>query len=367
MRRPLRLRTGGEWQLSILPSQEYRERTRAYLARILMGTGMLISILGALVVHFKRSDGSRARALSLARIRSLEGREVEARELTQTLEAKVQERTEELQQSVHELETFNYSISHDLRSPLGAILNYSAILNEDYRDRLDEAGRQCLDRIASCAKVAVNMMDSLLSFSRIGREKMTFEALKVEDLVRRVYPEVQALHESPTARVTIGKLPDCSGDRAMIRTVLENYLSNAFKFSRKTAAPAIEVGGYDSEDECVYFVRDNGVGFDMKDAEKLFGVFERMHSAPEFKGPRRRAGHRASHRPASLGPRLGGGRARRGRDLLLQRPQATETGCARLTSCSSTTTRTTSSSRSALSGKRSSRTASSWPARAVRH
>ena len=137
-----------------------------------------------------------ARALSLARMQATERREAEAVRLNQILEARVKERTENLQEAITELEQFNSSISHDLRSPLGSVLNFSAILEEDYGNRLDEVGRNHLQRIAHCARVAVSMMDSLLAFSRVGREKLSHEPLDIRALVeRRVAARQRGLRE----------------------------------------------------------------------------------------------------------------------------------------------------------------------------
>ena len=281
--RSLRIVDGKSWQLRVVPTQEILDHSRGTFAKVVLGTGFTISILLALIAQLGQVASARARALSMARMQATERREAEAVQLNQILEARVKERTENLQEAVKELEQFNSSISHDLRSPLGSVLNFAAILEEDYKDRLDEVGRNHLQRIAHCSRAAVSMMDSLLAFSRIGREKLSHEDLDLRAMVEDSYAELTSAHPSG-AVLTVGPLPVCSGDRALIQLVIHNLLSNALKYSRKSPAPTIEVGGYETDEECVFFVRDNGIGFDMNAGKKLFGLFERLHPREEYEG-----------------------------------------------------------------------------------
>ncbi len=279
----LSLPTGETWEMRVVPTVESREDRHRFFARVVLGTGLAMSALLAAVVQLGQLARERARTIASARTRAIEQREAELTQLNQVLEARIQEHTKSLQDAVQELETFNTSISHDLRSPLGAILNFAAVLDEDYRDRLDENGREYLKRVSHCAQLAVSMMDSLLAFSRVGRDAMNLEPLEMEALVRDSYPDL-VLGSSTEAELRIGKLPGCKGDRAMMRVVVDHLLSNALKFSHGARPQVIEVSGYETEDECVYSIRDNGVGFDAKNAKKLFGVFERYHSSDVYEG-----------------------------------------------------------------------------------
>jgi light-regulated signal transduction histidine kinase (bacteriophytochrome) len=189
-----------------------------------------------------------------------------------------------MQETIEELETFNYSVSHDLRSPIGAVINFAAILQHDHGDQLDESARDCLDRISVSAKVAVSLMDGLLAFSRSGREEIHKVSVDMRDLVEGVRDDLSAADATAGAAIQIGELPDALADPAMIRRVFTNLISNALKFARKGESPSVDVAGYAQAGEVVYFVRDQGVGFDMRYAQKLFGVFERLHSSDEFAG-----------------------------------------------------------------------------------
>ena len=235
---------------------------------------------------------ARSRGVSLARVdadlrESIDGTErveIEIQELRGALETRVTQRTATLQETIEELETFNYSVSHDLRSPIGAVINFAAILQHDYGDQLDESAKDCLDRISVSAKVAVSLMDALLAFSRSGREEIAKTRVDMRDLVEGVRDDLSAADASVGAEIQIGELPDAYADAAMLRRVFTNLISNALKFSRNGDSPSIDVAGYAHAGELIYFVRDQGVGFDMLYAHKLFRVFERLHSSDEFEG-----------------------------------------------------------------------------------
>ena len=208
----------------------------------------------------------------------------ELRRLSAELEARVAERTAQLAETITELETFNYSASHDLRGPLGAIINFAAILKEDYGDQLGR-GVEHLDRIVNSATAAVSMMDALLAYSRSGRTELHRERLAMRPLVRDVIAEVSASKPGFASSVSIGDLPDAFADENLTRVVLTNLIGNAFKFVRAGEKPQVEVSGSVEGHEAVYFVRDEGVGFDMRFADKLFRVFERLHTSAEgFQG-----------------------------------------------------------------------------------
>jgi PAS domain S-box-containing protein len=206
-------------------------------------------------------------------------------ELNTELEAKA----ELLEATNKELESFSYSVSHDLRAPLRAIDGFAEILEEDYISKLDAEAQRYLAVIRENSKRMGMLIDDLLAFSRLGRQTVSKVDINVEGLVREVIDElsrVDAVRGGAAAvpQFDIGPLPDAYGDRALLRQVWANLLANAVKYSSKAAAPRIQVGGTTGEDEIEYFVRDNGVGFNMAYSEKLFGVFQRLHRADEFSG-----------------------------------------------------------------------------------
>ena len=203
--------------------------------------------------------------------------EDELRERTRQLEARVEQLGAELLQARSELDAYAFSISHDLRSPLGAILTFAAILTEDHADRLDPQGREWLERISNSARTAVSMMDSLLVFLGIGRQPMRPGPCDVEALVQEVVEELKTA-DAARASVSIGSLPGCSADEALLKALFTQLLSNALRFSARVPAPAVEIGGHETSEQWVYFVRDNGIGFEMKHAHRLFGLFERLHA-----------------------------------------------------------------------------------------
>jgi len=198
----------------------------------------------------------------------------------QALERRVRERTQSLQAAMDELEAFSYSVSHDLRAPLRHIAGFASLLEQSAAP-LDAEGRRYVQTIVGAATRMGQLIDDLLAFSRVGRTAMTVRPVDVGELVRDVQSEVQA---NVTWR--IGELPVVAADRALLRLVLVNLVSNAVKYSSKRERPEIEIGTRPERDDKrpVIFVRDNGVGFDMTYAHKLFGVFSRLHSVDDFEG-----------------------------------------------------------------------------------
>ena len=197
------------------------------------------------------------------------------------LEARVLERTAELEAVNKELSSFSYSVSHDLRTPLRAVDGYARMLEEDYAARLDDEGRRLLAVIRGSAGRMGDLIDDLLSFSRLGRQPLTRQSVDSAALVREVVDE---LREGHRAKIDIASLEQAQGDRALLKQVWVNLVGNALKYSSTRDAPRVEIGSQVEGEENIYWVRDNGAGFDMRYVAKLFGVFQRLHSNEEFAG-----------------------------------------------------------------------------------
>lgn len=186
-----------------------------------------------------------------------------------------------------ELESFTYSISHDLRIPLRAITGYAGMLTEDHSGSLDAEGRRLLGVIRDNSKRMGALIDDLLAFSKFGRKVLSTTSIEMRALVENVVAELRGhgqSHSPTQARVILDDIPAAWGDRAMLQQVWINLVSNALKYSGKTQAPEVRISGRRQGDEIVYSVTDNGVGFDMQYYNKLFGVFQRLHSADKFPG-----------------------------------------------------------------------------------
>ncbi|MGD1024837.1 MAG: ATP-binding protein [Candidatus Sulfotelmatobacter sp.] len=207
--------------------------------------------------------------------------EEEVRKLNQELG----KRTIDLEAINKELEAFAYSISHDLRAPLRHMVGFTELLQKNASSVVDEKGRRYMSTILESAKRMGTLIDDLLAFSRIGRAEARESVVNLEELVKEVQSEVAQEAEGRNITWKLTPLPDLYGDRSMLKLALVNLLSNAIKFTRPRPQPEIEVGCAEKQnDRIVMFVRDNGVGFDMKYANKLFGVFQRLHRAEEFEG-----------------------------------------------------------------------------------
>lgn len=200
-----------------------------------------------------------------------------------TLEQNIIKRTSELETANKELESFSYSVSHDLRAPLRSIGGYSSILIEDYSDKLDAEGRRLLSVISRNAFRMGQLIDDLLSFSRIGKQNLVKVNLNLDSIVRHVIEELHS-HRQEQTELIINPILTAQGDSSMLKQVFTNLISNAFKYSNKKDKARIEVGSWKEGDTNVYYVKDNGAGFNMEYYDKLFGVFQRLHSATEFEG-----------------------------------------------------------------------------------
>jgi PAS domain S-box-containing protein len=210
--------------------------------------------------------------------------EQEIQELNVRLEQRVTERTAELEAANKELEAFSYSVSHDLRAPLRAVDGFSQAVLEDYGAQLPEEGRRDLQTIREGAQRMGLLIDDLLAFCRLSRSPLNKQKVNTTEQVRNVLRKLEFQQEGRKVDVRLGDLPACAGSPAMLEQVWMNLLSNAFKYTRECEKAVVEIGGKIEHSEIIYFVRDNGAGFDMKYAHKLFGVFQRLHRADEFEG-----------------------------------------------------------------------------------
>jgi signal transduction histidine kinase len=212
----------------------------------------------------------------------LYARLAQARESERRERRRAQERTAELTAARKELEEFSYSVSHDLRAPLRAIDGYSRMLEEDSGERLGVEGRRLLGVVRSSSRRMGRLIEDLLAFSRLGHQEPARGTIDMTRLAQGIGAELG--REFPAARVTVGELPPAFADAALLKQVWSNLIGNALKYSGKREGARIEIGGRTESAENVYWVRDNGVGFDMRYAARLFGVFQRLHSHDEFPG-----------------------------------------------------------------------------------
>ncbi len=206
------------------------------------------------------------------------------RQLNLELEDHVNQRTSELQASIRELESFSYSVSHDLRSPLRGINGFARLLLEDYGERLDEHGKEYLRRICSATLRMSELIDGMIDLAQLTREPIHLAEVNLSRLAESIARELQ--HAEPDREVEFTAMPDirARGDERLLRVALHNLLSNAWKFTARKAVASVAFGARRAGSSLAYYVRDDGAGFDMKYADKLFGAFQRLHGVKEFAG-----------------------------------------------------------------------------------
>ncbi|MGZ3455725.1 MAG: sensor histidine kinase [Polyangiales bacterium] len=265
-----------------IPAEAYRPTFVKSLAMVPIRTKSPIGAIGNYWASHRRVSKDEIELLqALADSTSIAMENVQ---LFSELEARVRMRTAQLEAANRELEAFSYSVSHDLRAPLRTIDGYGTALEEDLGDRLDEKARGHLTRLRSASSRMNVLIDDLLGLARVGSGDMRDEAIDVSALARSIADELA--RQSPDRRFEIVVRDGVSarGDASLVRAVLENLLGNAFKFTARAPVAKIEVGSTQEGERAVFFVRDNGAGFDMKYAAKLFAPFQRLHSVKDFPG-----------------------------------------------------------------------------------
>jgi signal transduction histidine kinase len=205
-------------------------------------------------------------------------------DLNVDLDRRVKERTAQLEAANNELEAFSYTVSHDLRAPLRSMDGFSQAVLEDFGPLLPEEGQRYLQTIRDSAQRMGELIDDLLAFAKLGRQSLNKQPVATDPLVRGCLAELESSCQGRKVDVRLGELPACLADPALLRQVWINLLSNALKYTRMREAAVVEIGCERRDDRDIYFVRDNGTGFDMKYVDKLFGVFQRLHRVEDFEG-----------------------------------------------------------------------------------
>jgi two-component system sensor kinase len=285
------LAAGSAWRVVHAPTPELAETLLTPFPHLPLAIGLLLSAAAGVITYQLRLSRQHARSLRATnraldlRIREARASEASLRRLSDELEQRVRSRTRQLEDTLGDLEAFNFSVSHDLRSPIGAVLNFVAILEEEHRSQLDPTGQAIVARIRASAERAIDLLEGLLKLARAGRADLAIEELDMTALAREAFAQVRdTAGGDREVELALAPLPQARGDRALIGSVFLNLLGNAIKYTRGREKGRIEVSGIAGAGENVYVISDNGVGFDSRFASKLFGAFERLHPAGEYEG-----------------------------------------------------------------------------------
>jgi light-regulated signal transduction histidine kinase (bacteriophytochrome) len=245
------------------------------------GWERIFSYGGAIV----REPGGKPLAfLTIAEVTERKLAEAQIRRLNEMLEERVADRTAQLEAANKELEAFSYSVSHDLRAPLRHIDGFSQALLEDYHDVLDQEGRHYLRELRNASQEMAHLIDDLLELARVTRSEMQDEVVDLSVIAAAIVGDLRRQADGRNVIVKIEEDLTTHGDKRLLRVMMTNLLANAWKFTSKVKRAEIVFGREGIDGETVYFVRDNGTGFDMAHADKLFGAFQRLHTAVEFEG-----------------------------------------------------------------------------------
>lgn len=280
------------WAWDLDPDPKYARRAmileagfKSWLGFPVISEGVVIAVIEFLDIDYGVRDDQTLQLISIlsAQLGPVIQRKLAVEEIRR-LHGDLEQRAAQLESANRELESFSYSVSHDLRSPLRAIDGFSQMLQEDYAARLDDEGRRLLDVIRDNSRKMGRLIDDLLDFSRLGRKPLSAAQVDMTTLAAEVLQNLEQAQGPLQPRVTLNPMPAAWCDPVLIRQAWVNLLSNAIKFSSRREAPVVEVNGHLNGGDAVYCVKDNGAGFDMQYYDKLFGVFQRLHSADEFPG-----------------------------------------------------------------------------------
>lgn len=206
------------------------------------------------------------------------------KKLHRSVKEKLKHQSTEIQELTSELDALSYSVSHDLRAPLRAVNGFSRILQKDYSDHLDEEGKEFLSIIYTSSQKMNSLIDDLLTYSRLGRKKMEFTSIDLNQCFNELFQEMVSRESKRDIKLKLKKLPLVHGDRSMIEQVLFSFLSNAIKFTRCRTSAVIEIGCQAEGSMNTFTIKDNGIGFDMAYTEKIFGLFQKLHKPEDYEG-----------------------------------------------------------------------------------
>jgi signal transduction histidine kinase len=253
------------------------------LSMILLGTALATAKIAQLIVKTRRNMLDATMDLVRAH-KTIVSQQTTLRDNEQNLKEAVAQRTAELEATNKELEAFSYSVSHDLRAPLRSIDGFSRLLLEDYASMLDEEGRDRLQRVSKASQHMGELIEGMLSLSRIHRKELNDQTISLSHMAEEI---LRRLQENDSTRTVDYRVQDklvIQGDHHLVKIALENMLGNAWKYTRTTEHPCIEFGATKKNDEMMFYIKDNGAGFEMQYAHKLFEPFQRLHTSNEFEG-----------------------------------------------------------------------------------